>query len=302
MRVLITGGSGLIGRALAANLAVDGTEVIILSRSPERVHGLPQGVRAHRWDGRTAEGWGSLADGAAAIVNLAGESISADRWTLKRKYLILQSRLDVGRAVVQAVGASKLKPRVIIQASGAGYYGPRGNDEITEESPTGRDFLAKVALDWEASTASVEAVGVRRAIVRTGVVLSDHGGALARIALPFPFFLGGRMGRGTQWFPWIHIDDEVAAIRFLIDNETASGPFNLTSPVPLTNAEFGCLLGKQLRRPALMPMPRLVLQLLLGEMATVLLDGQKTIPRHLLRLGFKFQFPEAASALKDLLD
>ncbi len=243
-----------------------------------------------------------MAEGATAIVNFAGESISAGRWTRARKYSILESRVNAGRAVVQAVGAAAHKPGVVVQASGVGFYGPRGDEEITEESPTGHDFLARTALDWESSTAPVEAVGVRRAVLRTGVVLSARGGALARMLLPFRLLLGGRMGRGDQWFPWIHIDDEIAAIRFLIDHQSASGPFNLTAPDPLTNADFSRLLRRQLRRPALMPTPRFAVRLLYGEMATILLDGQKAIPRNLLRLSFRFQFPGAAAALRDLLD
>jgi uncharacterized protein (TIGR01777 family) len=302
MRVLITGGSGLIGRALAGNLARDGNEVIILSRRPERVAGLPMGVTAKRWDGRTSEGWESLAEGADAVINLAGENISSGRWTREQKYRILESRLNAGQAVVQAIVAASRKPCVVVQASGVGYYGPQGNDEVTEGTPPGQqDYLAQVAVEWEASTASVEALGVRRAIIRTGVVLSAEGGALTRMLLPFRIFLGGRMGSGTQWFPWIHMTDEVAAIRFLIENETANGPFNLTAPVPVTNAEFSRLVGKQLGRPSIMVIPRFALRLLFGEMATVLLEGQRAIPRRLLQLGFKFQFREADSALRNLL-
>jgi uncharacterized protein (TIGR01777 family) len=300
MRVLITGGSGLVGRALAANLARDGNEVIILSRRPERIIGLPAGVSAKWWDGHTTEAWSSLVDGADAIINLAGENISSGRWTDERKRGILESRLNVGRAIVQAVEAAARKPRVAIQASGVGYYGPCGDEEITEETPPGHDFLARVAVDWEASTASLEVLGVRRVVIRTGVVLSTAGGALPRMLLPFRLFAGGRLGSGRQWFPWIHIADEVGAIRFLIESESAKGPFNLTAPAPLTNAEFSRFLGQRLRRPAFIPTPGFTLRLLFGEMATVILDGQRAIPRRLLQLGFIFQFPEAASALKDL--
>jgi len=302
MRVLITGGSGLIGRALTANLARNGNEVIVLSRRPERIIGLPTGVRAEWWDGHTIEGWSSLADGADAVVNLAGENISAGRWTEEHKRSILESRLNAGRAVVQAIEAAAHKPRVVIQASGVGYYGPQGDEEITEETPPGHDFLARVAIEWEASTAFLEALRVRRVVIRTGVVLSATGGALARILLPFRLFVGGRLGSGRQWFPWIHIADEVGAIRFLIENEIASGPFNLTAPIPLTNAEFSQLLGQRLRRPVLMPTPAFGLRLFFGEMATILLDGQRAIPRRLLQLGFPFQFPGAGSALRDLLN
>lgn len=301
MRVLITGGSGLIGRALATELARSGNDVIILSRRPERIIGLPAGVRAERWDGRTSEGWQSLADGADAIVNLAGENIGSGRWTDERKSAILRSRLNAGQAVDQAVKAVTKKPGVIIQASGIGYYGPCGNEEITEETPSGHDFLAQLAMDWESSTASLEALEVRRAVIRTGVVLTPEGGAFTRMLLPFRFFVGGCLGSGRQWFPWIHIADEVAAIRFLIENDAASGPFNLTAPFPITNAEFSHLLGQQLRRPSLMPAPEFALRLLFGEMATVILDGQRAIPKRLLQLGFRFRFPEAGPALRDLL-
>jgi len=301
MRVIITGGSGLIGRALTTDLAGNSHEVIVLSRRPERIIGLPAEARVERWDGRTAEGWCSLADGAGAIVNLAGENISSGRWTDERKRNILQSRLNAGRAVAQAVEAVTNKPRVIIQASGIGYYGPCSDEEITEETPPGHDFLAGIAVEWEPSTASVEALGVRRAVIRTGVVLSIEGGALPRMLLPFRFFVGGRLGGGRQWFPWIHIADEVGAIRFLIENEDASGPFNLSAPIPLTNTEFSHLLGQQLRRPAFISTPEFALRLLFGEMATAILDGQRAMPKRLLQLGFRFRFPEAGPALRDLL-
>ena len=301
MRILITGGSGLIGQALADDLAGKGNDVIILSRQPERIFGSPTGVHAAKWDGYTAEGWQSLANSADAIVNLAGENLTSGRWTDKRKRAILQSRLNAGQAVVQAVKAVTCKPRVVIQASGIGYYGPCGNKEITEETPAGHDFLARLATEWESSTASLEALGVRQAVIRTGVVLSTEGGALPRMLLPFHFFVGGRLGSGQQWFPWIHIADEVGAIRFIIENEVASGPFNLTAPFPLTNAEFIRLLGKHLRRPSFMPTPGFALRLFFGEMATVLLEGQRAIPERLQQLGFTFQFPEAGPALTDLL-
>ncbi len=301
MRVIITGGSGLIGRALATDMAHDGNEIILLSRRPEYVVGLPENVRAEKWDGRTAEGWHSLANGASAIVNLAGEDISSKRWSDERKLAIRQSRLHASQAVVQAVKAVANKPTVVIQASGIGYYGPCGDEKITEEYPPGHDFLAQLATDWEASTVSLESLGVRRVVIRTGVVLSTEGGAFPRMLLPFRFFAGGRLGSGRQWFPWIHIADEVGAIRFLIENKTASGPYNLTAPVPLNNAEFSRLLGRQLRRPALIPTPAFALRLVFGEMATILLDGQRAIPKCLLQLGYTFRFPEAGPALSDLL-
>ncbi len=301
MRVLITGGSGLVGRALTVSLAGDSHEVIVLSRNPQRVGGLPPGARVEGWDGRTDKGWDRLADGADAIVNLAGENIGAGRWTTLRKQAIRDSRLNAGHAVVEAIQNAAHKPRVVVQASAVGYYGPHGDAEITESAPNGSDFLARTCRDWESSTAPVEAMGVRRVIIRTGVVLSQDEGALPRMVLPFRLGVGGRLGSGRQWLPWIHLADEVAAIRFLIENKTASGPFNLAAPHPVRNGELSHLLGQVLRRPSVLPTPAFLLRLLFGEMATVILDGQKAMPQRLLQFGFTFRFPQAEAALRDLL-
>ncbi len=301
MRVIITGGSGLLGRALARNLVADGYEVIVLSRGPQRVAGLPDGVRVQGWDGRTAEGWGHLAEGAHAIINLAGESIAGGRWTAERKRAIVQSRTDAGGAVVQAVRTAAIKPQVVIQASGVGYYGPHGDEVLTEAAGPGSDFGAQVCIQWEAATAPVEALGVRRAVIRTGVVLSPDALALQRLMLPYRFFVGGPLGSGRQWFSWIHVADYVAGVRFLMDRTDASGAFNLSAPAPLRNAEFGAVLGRVMGRPSWFPVPALAMRLLFGEMATVLLDGQRVIPQRLLDLGFRFRFGEAEQALRDLL-
>lgn len=301
MRVIVTGGTGLIGRALVAELAASGHQVVVLSRGPAGHPGLPAGARAERWDGRTAEGWGALADGAGAIVNLAGENIAAGRWTPERKRSILESRIQAGEAVVQAVKAAERRPRVVVQASAVGYYGPSGDQEITEEAPPGDGFLARVCVDWEASTFPVEGLGVRRPVIRTGTVLSAGGGALPRLVQPFLLFVGGRLGSGHQRFPWIHIADQVAAIRFLIEKEDATGPFNLCVPESPTNREFSRALARVLRRPAVVPVSSLALKLAFGEMASVLLTGQRAAPRRLLEMGFRFRFPLVDEALRDLL-
>lgn len=300
-RVIITGGTGLIGRALAAELIAADYEVVVLSRNPQRAHGLPTGIRVEVWDGRTAQGWGPLADGAYAIVNLAGENLAGGRWTAERKQRIRRSRLDAGQAVVEAVRAAARKPAVVVQASGIGYYGPRGDEEVTEDFPPGSDFLGRLAVEWEASTAPVEALGVRRVVIRTGVVLSREGGALPRLALPFRFFLGGPLGSGRQWTPWISIADQVGAIRFLVEHEEARGPYNLAAPHPVTNRELARALGRALRRPAYLPVPAFALRLLLGEMSAVLLTGQRAVPKRLLEAGFTFRFPRLEDALSDLL-
>lgn len=312
MRVILTGGTGLIGRELIASLAADGHDIILLSRNPGNVTDLPSRARVEGWDGRTAQGWGHWVDGADAVVNLAGESIAgADsipgivlkgRWSAARKAAIRQSRLNAGAAVVEAVRAAAHKPAVVIQASAVGYYGDGGDKELPETAPAGGDFLAKVCVEWEAATAPVEALGVRRVIARTGVVLSRQGGVLPLLSFPYSVFAGGPLGSGKQWFPWIHMDDEIGALRFLIHSATAQGAYNLCSPLPLTNADFGQGIGKMLRRPHWAPAPAFALRLALGEIAdSLLLASQRQLPRRLQQSGYRFQFPDAETALRDLL-
>ncbi len=301
MRVMITGGSGLIGRALSTSLARDNHEVVILSRHPEQVVGLPAGVQVEPWDPTTPQDCRHLLAGTDAVVNLAGENIAAGRWTAARKQGIRDSRLNAGRVIVQALASATRRPSVVIQASGVGYHGPSGNEELSEKSPPGKDFLARLAVEWENCTAETESQGVRRAIIRTGVVVSREGGAFPRMLLPFRLFVGGLMGSGKQWFPWIHIADEVAAIRFLLENQSASGPFNLCAPHPVTNAEFARVVAGQMKRPAFLPTPAFLLRVLFGKMSTVLLDGQRAFPKRLTQMGYKFRFPEVEGALQDLL-
>lgn len=307
MRVIITGGTGLIGRALSASLAPDGHEVIVLSRTPERATGVTEGVRVERWDGRTATGWALWADGADAIVNLAGANLAGEgffpsRWTDERKRLIRESRISAGRAVVAAVEQATAKPRVVIQASGIGYYGFHAEAQQTEGMPAGKDFLARFAdEEWEPSTAPVETMGVRRAIIRSGVLLNAKEGALLRQMLPFRLFAGGPIGSGKQWLSWIHPADHIAAIRFLIDNEAASGPFNLCAPNPVTNAQFSRALGRVMNRPSWLPLPGLVMRLAFGEVSDLLLKGQRGTPKRLQELGFSFRYPVVEAALHDIV-
>ncbi|GAB4397240.1 MAG: TIGR01777 family oxidoreductase [Anaerolineales bacterium] len=309
MRILITGGTGLIGRALAHNLAAAKHEVIILTRDPEWVVGMPEAIRAVRWDGKTAHGWGELADGAGAIINLAGQSIAGEslpdilftRWSKTYKERILNSRLNAGKAVTEAITAAKNKPALLLQASAVGFYGPRAAEPVDESTPAGSDFLAQVCQQWEQSTQSVEALGVRRIILRTGLVLAPKGGILPIMALPFRLFAGGPIGSGKQYIPWIHLQDEIGAIEFLLKHPQASGVYNLTAPQPLTNADFGRALGRALFRPAFFPTPAFALKLALGEKSTLVLDGQNAIPTRLQAQGYKFKFSDAYSALTDLL-
>ncbi len=301
MRVLVTGGTGLIGRALCRALIARGDDVIVLSRAPERhAHRMPKEATLLAWDGQTPEGWGDVVESVDAVVNLAGANIAEGRWTESRKRLLRESRLNAGRALVAAIGAASEKPRVLIQASAVGYYGPRGDEIVTEETPPGSDFLARLAVDWEASTREVEAWGVRRPIIRTGVVLSLEGGALPRMLPPFKLGLGGPLGRGRQWFPWIHLEDEVQAILFLLDREDAQGPYNLTAPNPVRNEEFTRILGQLLHRPTVFRVPAFALRLLFGEMAVVLLEGQRAVPQRLLEAGYTFHYEDVRNALESL--
>ena len=300
MKVIITGGSGLIGRALSKQLAGKGHEVTILSRNPDRATGLPVGVKVAPWDARSSHGWEHLAEGADAIINLAGANLADGRWTAARKREILESRLNAGRAVVEAVSKARQKPRVVVQASAVGYYGPRNEGEVTEESAAGNDFPARVCVEWEASTQAVEAMGVQRIVVRTGVVMSTEGGALPRMALPFKVFAGGPVGTGEQPFPWIHIEDEARAIIWLLERGV-SGTYNLAGPQPLSNKEFSSSLGRAMGRPSALPVPSFALKALFGEMSTILLDGQRATPHRLLTEGFEFRYRKAETALRDLL-
>jgi uncharacterized protein (TIGR01777 family) len=303
-RVIITGGSGQMGRALAEALAKAEYEVVVLSRNPAKVSGLPSGVRAEIWDGRTAEGWGQLANGAIAIVNLAGENIGIPPipwWLPGRRQRIRGSRANAGRAIVEAVKAASDKPRVVIQASGINYYGLRGNQVVTEKESAGTDFPASVCVEWEAATAEVESMGVRRVVIRTAPNLTKQGGILFFLALPFKMFVGGPIGSGKQWFSWIHANDQVNAIRFLIENENARGVYNLSAPDPKTNADFGRLMARVLKRPYWFPVPAFVMRLALGELGDKLLLGsQRIAPQRLQEAGFKFKFGDAESAAKDL--
>ena len=299
MRIIITGGTGFIGTALAKSLLLDGHQVWILTRNPQTSH-LPEGARGVSWDGRTTNGWESLVSQVDAIVNLAGESLGSGSWTKARKHRIVSSRVEAGRVVTEAIRKANPRPKVLIQASAVGFYGPHGSEVVTEDFSQGRGFLAEVCRDWEPSTQPVEQLGVRRVVVRTGVVLSKEDGALQRMLLPYKLFVGGPLGNGRQGFPWIHPADEVAGIRFLLENDQATGVFNLSAPEPLSNADFGRILARVIRRPYWFPVPAFAIRLLLGEMSTLVLDGQYMVPNRLLELGFRFRFEKAEPALWDL--
>ncbi len=301
--ILIAGGTGLLGRALARRLAASQREVVLLSRSAAGSAGaldLPPGCRLEAWDGRTAAGWGGLASGAAAIVNLAGESIAGGRWSAARRARILGSRLQSTAALVEAIAQAKEPPQALLQASAVGYYGDRGDELLTEDSAAGGGFLGATAKAWETASAAAETFGVRRVVARTGVVLAREGGAFPKMALPFRLGAGAILGSGRQWMSWIHLADEIAALEFLIDNEAARGAVNLVAPEPATQAGFSRALARALHRPLLARAPAWTLRAALGEMADLVLASQRVAPQRLLELGFRFRFPALADALGDL--
>ena len=300
MNVIIAGGSGLIGQAFTADLLKHGHRVWVLTRRLSQVH-LPAGAQAAGWDGASGRGWESVLEQADAVVNLAGENIGAHPWTRERKGRIRESRVQAGQAIVRAIQATGQRPRVLVQSSAVGYYGPCKEETLTEGSPAGRDFLSGVAVDWENSTRTVEELGVRRVIIRTGVVLAAEGGILSRFLYPVRLFAGGPMGSGRQWISWIHMRDQLAAMRFLMEHASAAGAFNVCAPEPVTNAEFVRTLAGVLNRPYWLPAPAFALKLVLGEMSTLVLDGQKVVPARLQELGFRFTYPELDAALENLV-
>jgi uncharacterized protein (TIGR01777 family) len=307
MQVVIAGGTGIIGRALAPGFAEDGHNVIVLSRNPAATKSASSdSVRYAQWDTGDLGAWSELVDGSDVVINFAGDNLAGDRflpsrWTGAKKQILRESRLDTGAAIARAITAAKVKPRALIQASAVGYYGPRRSEEVAETEPAGDDFLATLCQEWEESTRQVEEQGVRRIILRTGIVLTSEGGPLPRLLKQFQLFAGGSFGRGDQYWPWIHLEDVTAAIRFLVEDEEATGPFNITSPTPVTNKQFSKALGTVLKRPSFWPIPAFAMKLLVGEVSIIVLEGQRAIPAKLTKLGYEFKYAELGSALEDIL-
>jgi uncharacterized protein (TIGR01777 family) len=300
MRYLIAGGTGLIGSALAESLLANGHKVSIISRNPSIVN--PE-LRAVSWDESALLEELVTAD---AVVNLAGASLAGEnplqmRWTPQRKQAIISSRLAVGKKLVDAISQLGRKPEVFVQASAIGFYGNQGSDPADENSSPGHDFLAQVCREWETATADLEKIGIRRLVIRIGLVLSQRGGLLPLLALPFRLLVGGKIGTGNQYLSWIHIQDIVKSIQFLIDDPRHQGVYNLTAPNPETNQAFSQLMGNSLRRPVWLPIPSWVLKIALGEASTLALDGRPVYPTRLLKSGYQFQFPDLKGCLESML-
>ncbi|MDE2150087.1 MAG: TIGR01777 family oxidoreductase [Gammaproteobacteria bacterium] len=294
MRYLITGGSGFVGRALCSDLCAAGHEVAVLSRSPRRARRrLPDSVRT--------VGTFEEVSGAEAVVNLAGENLAAGRWTPARKQALRESRIGTTRRLVQWIGNLTDRPQVLVSASAIGYYGARGDEAVDESTPPADDFPARLCRDWEAEAERAADLGVRVCVLRIGLVLGSDGGVLARMLPAFRLGLGGPIGSGRQWMSWIHRQDLVSAIRWCAERAQPRGANNATAPNPVTNLEFARALGRALHRPALLPVPARLLKLALGEMATLLLTGQKVLPERLLAEGFTLRYPRLDDALAALL-
>ena len=302
MKAVITGATGFIGSALCGLLHKD-YEVIALSRDARRAaRSIGELAKIVEWDGRTTGSWFRQTNGAFAIINLAGENIGSGRWSETKKADILHSRLGGIKAVLEAIKQMDKKPNVVIQASAIGYYGRRRDEQLDENSTPGKGFLARVCRDVENSLEKIEQLGVRCVAVRSGIVLGRDGGAFEKLVKPFRFFLGGHLGSGRQWFSWIHLDDEVAAIKFLMENENLKGAFNLTAPKPVTMKEFCKILGKVLHRPAWFNVPAFAAKLAFGQMADeMLLSGQRVLPKRLLNTRFDFKYTEVEQALSDII-
>jgi uncharacterized protein (TIGR01777 family) len=301
-RVIISGAAGFIGRALCRAIGND-YEVVALSRDATRSAGvIGEYAKTLEWDARTASVWTRQVEGAYAIINLAGENLAGGRWTQAKKADIMQSRTNSASAIVDAVSGAKNKPAVVIQASAVGYYGSRGDEQLTEDSSLGSGFLADVCRRTESMAARVERSGVRCAAIRSGLVLAREGGALPRFMKPFRFFLGGTLGSGRQWVSWISLEDEIRAIRFLLEKPDLKGPFNLTTPNPVTMRQFSRTLGQVLQQPAWTTVPAFVLRLALGQMADeALLASQKAVPKRLLDAGFAFEHAQLQAALEAII-
>jgi len=302
-RILIAGASGFVGLALSRRLLEAGFEVVALTRRPKDAIPLPHPrFQAVPWDARTDAGWASYADGVAVIINLAGESIATGRWSDQKKQAILQSRLDATHAVVQAIQKIQNKPNFVIQACAIGIYGDRGEEVLTEKSAAGTGFLADVCRQWEQAVEGIRDLGVRLAVLRLGMVLGAGGGALGQMLPVFRKCLGGKLGSGKQWISWVHIQDVIGIVRFLLEKTNLDGVFNVTSPQAVRNEEFVGTLGAVLHRPSIWKVPGFMLKLLKGEMAReLLLSSQRVLPQRLREAGYSFGFADLQAALEDIL-
>lgn len=297
MKVLIAGGSGFMGKHLIKSLAADSHQVFVLTRNPRQTI---KGAQVIGWDGKTTDGWGHFVNEMDGVVNLSGLSTNNWPWTKRKKERFITSRTEPGRALATAIKNATQPPGVFIQISGINHYGLRGETVADESTPPGDDYLAQLTIAWENATKAVEEVGVRYVVCRTAVVLARDAILLWLMALPVRLFLGGRFGNGEQATPWIHVDDQIGAIRFLMEHPEAKGPFNLIAPQMTSNAEFMRTLAKVLRRPYWFIYPVFLMRLVLGEMSVLILEGRYSKPERLFEIGYNMRYPQLEGALRDI--
>lgn len=302
MKIIILGATGFIGRHLIKELLSAGHSVVAVGREPSKIKQLfGEAVIAAQWDGKTPKGWVEHLSAAAVLVNLSGENIGNIPWTEENRKLIIQSRLDSCNAVLAALCHAHPRPAKIIQASAIGYYGDANDFILEESSPSGKEFLSKVTVEWEKAIMPAEKLGCKVIFIRSATVLGTDGGALPKIATPFAFYLGGVIGSGKQWFSWIHIRDEVSAIRFLIENEESGGPYNLASPNPVQAKVFFNAVKMAVGKPALFWIPSFLVKLFMGKKGEeLILSSKRVVPKRLLDAGFRFAHPAIDEAMNDL--
>ncbi len=301
-KIIVTGATGFIGTKLCSALIERGDELTVFTRNATNASGIIPGAKDYiEWDYHKPEQWIKFIEGKDSIIHLSGASITGRRWNEQYKQKILESRKLSTKNLVDAAGSLKEKPSSFISASATGYYGDKGDIILTEESGIGNDFLAQVCKDWENASKSADDLRIRRVNIRTGIALGTEAGALRQFLLPFKLFIGGPLGRGNQWFPWIHIDDLVRIFIYSLDNNLIKGAVNAVSPNPVTMTDFARSLGKALNRPSFFPAPKFVLKLAIGEAADSITASQRAMPEKLLNSGFKFKYENINEALNDLI-
>ncbi|HWH77127.1 MAG TPA: TIGR01777 family oxidoreductase [Candidatus Binatus sp.] len=297
MKLVVTGATGFIGSALYPRLLDQGHTLCLFTRGapPDSSTGVKRWLH---WTPGTLRDWEIAVDGADGIINLSGEPIAGKKWGHSQRRRIEKSRVDATHSLVQACARAKQKPKFLINASAVGYYGPHEDEVLTEADLPGEDFLSVICNNWEAEAKKAEPLGMRVVRLRTGIVLGPGGGALAKMVEPFKFFLGGTLGSGKQWMSWIHLEDEIRLILHIVDNPQASGAINATAPNPVQNKEFSQTLARVLRRPCFFSVPGFALKMTLGDMADMLLTGQRVVPAAAEKLGFEFHLPHLEEALQ----